>query len=354
MISLPRTVSNKIGRARTIAQDPDRKPVRVIAQEIGALLRRRQPPRFYLEHLLYREGTGAVGDYLTAPEKERMYALKKRGDGWLRNLDDKALFDQLVRPSGLRLPQLLGQTRMGSFVSPGGEVRPLDSAEALAAELAAMLEASPTDGVFAKPIMANKGSGAHKVRPETLQEKAGDLFKAVSFNDYLFQEAVRQHEGMNALYPHSLNTLRVLVGQQEGGDPRVLSVILRMGSGGRSMDNAHAGGVFVGVDVETGTLKTHGHELFFFGGHRFDRHPDTGVRFEGYPVPLFGEAMELARQAHETLPHPYAGWDIGVTPDGPVIIECNSGPYLLMMDVAHGGLKADPVFRTYLEAQGVL
>ena len=346
-------MKRKLDRLRLITQDPARKPARVIAEEIGSVVLRRESPRFYFERLLYREESGTVGAYLTPQEAERMYALKKRGDGWLRNLDDKVLFDELMRPSGLPLPQFLGQTRMGSFVSPAGEVRALASAEALASELVAMTEASPTGSVFAKPVMANKGSGAHKVRPETLGKKADDLFAAVSFDDYVFQEAVRQHDGMSALYPHSLNTLRVLVGQHENGEPRVLSVIARMGSGGRSMDNAHAGGVFVGVDVETGTLKTHAHQLFFYGGRRFDRHPDTGVVFGGYSVPLFAEAMDVARRAHVWLPHVYAGWDIGITPDGPVVIECNSGPYILMMDVAHGGLKADPTVRAFLDVHGV-
>ena len=352
-MQLPTFLSNKVERLRAIAQDSDRKPVRVLAEEVGAVVRRRQSPKFYFERLLYREGSGRPGDYITAAEAERMYALKKRGAGWLRNLDDKVLFDELKRASGLPLPRLLGQTRMGSFASPDGEVRSLPTAEALAAELASMIEVSPTGAVFAKPVMANKGSGVHRVSPETLGKKAADVLDAVSYNDYLFQEAIRQHDGMSALYPHSLNTLRVLVGRREGKAPHVLSVIVRMGRGGRSMDNAHAGGVFVGVNAETGALKPYGHELFFFGGRRFERHPDTGVVFEGYQVPLFDGAMDLARRAHETLPHPYAEWDIGITPDGPVLIECNSGPYLLMMDVAHGGLKADPVFRAFLDTHGV-
>ena len=351
MIRFPERVSNKVRRFRTIYQDPDRKPARMIAGEVGGLLLRRESPRFYFERLLHREGVGEVGAYITGAEAGQMYASKRRGDGWLRNLDDKVLFDQLMRPSGLRLPEFLGQTRMGSFVSPSGDVRPLGSLEALTAELASMVEASPSGAVFAKPVMANKGSGAHKVTADTLRAKAAGVFEAVSFNDYLFQEAVRQHDGMAALYPHSLNTLRVLVA---GGDePHVLSVIVRTGRGGRPVDNAHAGGVFVGADRETGVLRPYGHSLFFSGGERFSRHPDTGVVFAGYPIPLFDEAMDLARRAHARLPHPYAGWDIGITPDGPVIIECNSGPYLLMMDVAHGGLKADPVFRTFLDTHGV-
>ena len=353
MIRFPERVSNKVRRFRTIYQDPDRKPARMIAGEVGGLLLRRESPRFYFERLLHREGVGEVGAYITGAEAGQMYASKRRGDGWLRNLDDKVLFDQLMRPSGLRLPEFLGQTRMGSFVSPSGDVRPLGSLEALTAELASMVEASPSGAVFAKPVMANKGSGAHKVTADTLQAKVAGVFEAVSFNDYLFQEAVRQHDGMAALYPHSLNTLRVLTGQDAGGGARVLCAVGRMGSGGATVDNSHAGGLFIGVDLGTGRLMPYAHRLYGYGGDRFGRHPDTGVQFEGYPVPFFDEAMEVARRAHDWLPHPYAGWDVGITPDGPVVIEGNAGPHLLSLDVAYGGLKTTPAFRDFLDSHRI-
>lgn len=352
MLKLLERVDSKLGRVKSIAADPDRKPLSRIARDLRAVLAARESVRFYAERLMYREGTGDVGAYVTGEDARAMYGLKKKGPGWTRNFDDKVLFDQLMRPSGLPLPAFLGTTRLGSFVAPTGEVRPLPTADDLAREVAALVGASDTGGVFAKPVVANKGSGAFRVTAESLADKADALFQAVQDNDYLFQAVVRQHEGMSALYPHSLNTLRVLVGQDESG-ARPLSAIVRMGSDGRPVDNAHAGGIFVGVDLETGRLKRHGHQLYFYGGRRYERHPDTGVVFEGYEVPHFGAVVDVVRRAHEWLPHPYAGWDIGVTPDGPVIVECNPGPYLLMMDIAHGGLKADPAVRGFFGGRGV-
>ena len=348
-----RRVGDKLARARAVLGDPDRKPAGRIAREVGALLLRGESPMFYVERALYRHGSGDPAGYITDDEAERMYALKKRGDGWLRSFNDKVLFDQLMRPSGLRLPQLLGYTRMGSLVSPDGGVRPLGSRDRLAQAVAAMVEASPTGAVFAKPVMARKGAGAVRVTAGTLDEKSGDLYRAVSQDDYLFQEAVRQHGGMSALYPHSLNTFRVLTGQNAGGDVHVLCAVLRMGSGGNAVDNSHAGGLFIGADLDSGRLMTYAHQLFFYGGRRFDRHPDTGVRFEGYPVPLFDEAMEMSRRAHAWLPHPYAGWDVGITPDGPVIIEANCGPHLLSLDVAYRGLKSTPALRAFLDSHRI-
>ena len=326
MVRIARLASQKADRLRGIIQDPDRKPLRVIAREVGSVVRRRESPRFYFERLLYREESGTVGAYLTPQEAERMYALNKRGDAWLRPFDDKVLFDERMRPSGLPLPQFLGQTRMGTFVSPTGETRPLASPEDLVEQARAMMEASPTGDVFAKPVIALKGTGAMKVTAATLAEKAEGLYDAVSRDDYLFQEAVRQHDAMSALHPHSLNTFRVLTGQDPSGTVQVLCAVGRMGSGGSTVDNSHAGGLFIGADLEGGRLMKYAYQLFSYGGQRFDRHPDTGVVFGGYPLPLFSEVTDVARRAHAWLPHVYAGWDIGITPDGPVVIECNSGP----------------------------
>ena len=326
MVRIARLASTKVDRLRTLVQDPDRKSLRVIAREVGSVLRRRQSPRFYFERLLYRHESGEIGGYITPEEAERMYALKRRGDGWLRPFEDKVLFDEWMRPSGLPLPEFLGQTRMGTFVSPSGEACALSSPDDLAEHVRAMIRASPTGDVFAKPVIANKGTGAMKVTAATLAEKVGEMYDAVSRDDYVFQEAVRQHDAMSALHPHSLNTFRVLTGQDPSGTVQVLCAVGRMGSGGSTVDNSHAGGLFIGADLESGRLMKYAYQLFSYGGRRFDRHPDTGVVFGGYPLPLFSEVTDVARRAHAWLPHVYAGWDIGITPDGPVVIECNSGP----------------------------
>jgi hypothetical protein len=65
-------------------------------------------------------------------------------------------------------------------------------------------------------------------------------------------------------------------------------------------------------------------------------HPITGKRIQGFELPLWKETVDLAIRAHETLPDiALIGWDIAVTPDGPVIIEGNSNPGADMLQVSH-------------------
>ena len=55
------------------------------------------------------------------------------------------------------------------------------------------------------------------------------------------------------------------------------------------------------------------------------RHPETGVSIDGFRIPFWQEAVELARDAHLRFDSfGYLGWDVAITPTGPKIIEANA------------------------------
>ena len=65
-------------------------------------------------------------------------------------------------------------------------------------------------------------------------------------------------------------------------------------------------------------------------------HPVTGETIDGFQLPHWEEAVELAIEAHGTLPKiALVGWDIGLTPEGPVIIEGNSTPGANSPQITH-------------------
>ena len=78
---------------------------------------------------------------------------------------------------------------------------------------------------------------------------------------------------------------------------------------------------------ETGRLQN---EAIDMSGTRYQGHPDTGVRFEGHAVPFYEEAVALCRRAHLALvPDLFLiGWDVAITPRGPLILEPNLFPGL--------------------------
>ena len=55
------------------------------------------------------------------------------------------------------------------------------------------------------------------------------------------------------------------------------------------------------------------------------RHPDTGVAIEGFQLPHWEAVADLARRAHDVARGmPAVGWDVAITPDGPVLVEGNT------------------------------
>ena len=68
--------------------------------------------------------------------------------------------------------------------------------------------------------------------------------------NYVVQRVMKQSPFMNRLCKTSVNTLRMAVYRSvETGKAEVINTIIRIGKDGSLVDNAHAGGMFIGVDV---------------------------------------------------------------------------------------------------------
>lgn len=75
-------------------------------------------------------------------------------------------------------------------------------------------------------------------------------------DDFVVQEAIEQHPYLAQFNPTSVNTLRICTYRSiETGEIKVTGALIRIGKQGEIVDNAHAGGRFVGVDLETGELQ---------------------------------------------------------------------------------------------------
>ena len=83
-----------------------------------------------------------------------------------------------------------------------------------------------------------------------------------------------------------------------------------------------------------------GSRLLIMMGRRYECHPDSGVKFEGWQIPRYDELVSTVKEMHlNVMPdHPYIGWDMALTDEGWVVIECNWGQ-LLNQYVDHIGLK---------------
>jgi hypothetical protein len=54
------------------------------------------------------------------------------------------------------------------------------------------------------------------------------------------------------------------------------------------------------------------------------QHPDTGAAIAGRRLPLWDEVIALALRAHQSFADfPSVGWDVAISPAGPVLLEGN-------------------------------
>ena len=91
------------------------------------------------------------------------------------------------------------------------------------------------------------------------------------------------------------------------------------------VDNFHAGGIAMAVDLETGRISSDGID----GGlRRFSTHPLTQTPLRGFPLPNWEAALSVVRRASREMYHlprcRFLGWDVAFLRDGrAAIIECN-------------------------------
>ena len=77
-------------------------------------------------------------------------------------------------------------------------------------------------------------------------------------------------------------------------------------------------------------------------GRRFEAHPTTGVRFEGFQVPYWREVIALSDMVQRAVPaYKMVGLDVALTPEGPRVIEVNANPDLVFQEQTAGPLLRD-------------
>ena len=186
---------------------------------------------------------------------------------------------------------------------------------------------------MSKPYDGLGGADVKKEYVKDIKDKKRYFENAIQ-NRIFLEELVKQHPDMNKLCSKSVNTMRIMT-FNDNGNPRIIWMGLRVGNGINSIDNFHAQGMVVNVDMETGKLV----------GNAFDKnldeyteHPLTHVKFDGFQIPYFEEAKQMVLKASlESDKILVVGWDVAISENGPVIIEGNRRPGLDIVQVLSGG-----------------
>lgn len=220
------------------------------------------------------------------------------------------------------------------------------------------------EAVIAKPGFSSKGKAIAAFRRDGDQwigrgGKSDTRALALLLRRYLarhgvVQELLSAHDRLRGLSPGALPTLRVVICADESGRPESCVTVLRLGSGGdRPVDNFNAGGLAVRLDP-SGRCEA-AFRASENAAQAIATHPVTNRPIRGQHVPDLAAAIELAEQAHRTLPDGYAvvGWDIGLTDRGPMLVEGNWNPGTDIIQLVDGvGLdrtRLGELYRFHLE-----
>ena len=186
-----------------------------------------------------------------------------------------------------------------------------------------------------KPQIGQCGEGVAKLEVAKIPDIKAFYEEAVAKKACL-EELVVQHPAWEALCPGCVNTMRVITGAAKGQSWLIFAAT-RVGSGTSVADNFHMGGSAVLIDMETGKLTGNGIDK------KLNEHEcsATGIRYDGYQVPFWEEIKKLCLDAALVNDQiHFVGWDVAVTPNGPLLIEGNRGSgFDLPQVLAKRGLK---------------
>ena len=197
----------------------------------------------------------------------------------------------------------------------------------------AFLERNPV--FIYKPQIGQCGEGVAKITTAEIADRKA-FFQEAMEKKACLEELVRQHPDWEALCPGCVNTMRIITGAAKG-QSWLLFAATRVGSGKGVADNFHMGGSAVLIDMETGKLTGNGIDKKL-NEHEYSA---TGIRYDGYQVPFWEEIKKLCLDAALVNDQiHFIGWDVAVTPNGPLLIEGNRGSgFDLPQVLAKRGLK---------------
>lgn len=154
------------------------------------------------------------------------------------------------------------------------------------------------------------------------KELTTSYIKDVLPQNFVAQECMTQSDFMAQFCATSINTIRIATYRSIiTNEPDVLNCIMRIGNNGAMVDNAHAGGCFIGVSRE-GRLgnylcNQYGEKFSVFNGIDFSKHE--------FVIPDFQEIIAFAKRVASCVPHMrLLQLDIAIDNKGlPKLIEYN-------------------------------
>lgn len=288
--------------------------------------------RFGLDGAWRRKAIAVARARFADPNDLALFRIEEAAelDGYIRRFEDAGL-NKLINPKGWTPDCVLAdKIRFYERCAAHGLHHPavVATIERGRLRLLAPLLDQP---LLLKPARGEGGRGVRFLDP-TAEDAEGwlqDECRGLR-GPWLVQARITPHEALREIALNALPTARITTILNEREMPEVVSAVLRIPSDpAAQVDNMKAGGLLCPIDLADGML---GIACKGYGGGDYSAHPVTGGAILGRTLPDWEAAKALAIDAHARAFADYAliGWDVGFAPDGPVLIEGNGKPGVLM------------------------
>lgn len=201
-----------------------------------------------------------------------------------------------------------------------GEFQPITSID----------EQLKVNGLILKPsIDSNSGVGITVFRKEgnVYKNNQGRILDSAFLlnysNNFVLQEIMEQSAFMSQFNSSSVNTIRLFTYRSVKDEkPHVVSGVMRIGGRGSFLDNAHAGGRFIGINVSNGCL---GDTTYDYRGTRQEVFNGIDFGQQKFEIPHWDTIEQFAKKVSSLILHMrFLALDIAIDINGrPVLIEFN-------------------------------
>lgn len=274
-----------------------------------AMLYNVPPLEFNLYRLDDKARRSRAGDYLYWPEVDLLRTLAVRRKVRIADVQDKARFADICRQHALPCIETLAVFQQGRQTAPAQAFVPVEP------------------GLWVKDLCGSQGSGAQAwQRDDTgYRDCHGQFLQPTEWpedcrqRDCLIQPWLRSHPDLDPLSLGPLVTLHIVTGNTPTGEVQIIAHLLLLFDDGR---HGRPRPILCALD-ENGQVT----RSVTAAGEPVTVHPLTERALVGVTVPHWQDCIELVRRAHAQAFAGFAflGWDVGVTPQGPLLIESNVG-----------------------------
>jgi hypothetical protein len=174
--------------------------------------------------------------------------------------------------------------------------------------------------IVTKEPVGQAGTGVHRYHAADVADWADFHRGLLERGELLIEEVIVQHPDLAAVCPGTVNTTRVTA-FFDGEQTHILAMAQKFGRGAVS-DQMTFGGFYTMLD-ENGHAVGAGYDSH---AHVHEFHPESGFRIADFQLPMMAEVRAFVDRVARVVPQvQYVGWDIVVTPTGPVLVEGNWG-----------------------------